>query len=61
MTRFQIVVFNRLDCEIARHDLQTDTMGYPRIARAIDLDADLRATFKILQPGDKVLFIDNEA
>jgi hypothetical protein len=60
MTKFALVHFNRLDCELARYPVVQEDNGSPLMLATIAQSADLREGLSVMEPGDRLEFVEIE-
>jgi len=58
MTIIELVLFNSLDCELGRFEVETDGDGFPLTLSTVANNVDLRSALDTLQPGDSLRMVE---
>jgi hypothetical protein len=54
----EFVLFNSLDCEIGRYQIECDELGYPLVLASLADNVELRTALGDLQPGDTIKVVE---
>jgi hypothetical protein len=58
MNVIELVLFNSLECELGRFEVETDDLGYPLTLATVANNVDLRSALETLAPGDSLRMVE---
>jgi hypothetical protein len=57
-SKFELVHFNRHECEIGRYPIVADELGAPLMLATLAQSIELRSALDLMEPGDRLEFVE---